>query len=1580
MSMSVPPGVMAAASVSFDPAVAGAGGQGVRVVCRLRPMNEWEKRAGTVPAATASTERKEVAVVRMLGGGTRQVRSTFHFDDVLTSFSTQNEVFSSTLEPLIGEVLSGFEATAFAYGQTGTGKTYTMEGNLDSDEGRGLVPRAAASVFTQLAHVDYLDHTVTVSYLEIYNEELCDLLAAPHLHQKLDLKDVGSGRGVVCNGLSEVRVSNVDDILKLVSLAQERRRVAETRVNARSSRSHSIFTMKVRCRKAVVGGCGELENIGKLHLVDLAGSENAKKASQCFLDDGNIAPSASFASQALRAGQHGAGDEERERRNINQSLLTLGRVINALREGSGRVPYRDSKLTRLLQDALGGRCKTVIIATISPALGAVEETISTLTYAEQACGIKNRPVATSLFRTVRQGGNGDTNANSVSGCEYAELELKAAYLAQEVEEAQAALARQYREAQENAERALAAEARLGEAEVELGRKKREAEEQTYARHRLAAYADTQYDASGKLALALDATTAHGEDLTRRLAGRCSEAAAIKQQAREVCTEAEANATALTEATKSRAKEVAAAVAETYAAHRQATGVAAEITQEQQRILNDLLALLQKDVVCKLLGGSPSAKGASLEENLRALVAEARGALGAAGEATSAALGAAASALGQAGLEAGSLEKALLAAAARHQAAIEERCQRVGTEMQAARAALVAGASDATDALQLACLQSRKNGEELEQRLESTGRSPLAQLTAGGLEESSGQASQLLEGLAALLAHETGEEEPGTAQRWSTVLAALAACASRHEELAAVGGPQQALREALKKLQAELEAGADSTGSALKSASERLTAGQAVLDAASKTGLAAVTTKIGEADALLADAWGQQLGMLDALDSDLAEASRDQTASHAAQDIQQCADAAARDLVGSLATAVTSLAATRQQITREVAELEKQRAAEQAAVELLTKQREALQQDVSGLQASLATLGRELDLGRGQLASVQAAQQQGRERVLEAIISAAKSGLATLGQGLETGSAELNGHLNAATALSTEVASNAATAAERSGVFGSEVAAVVADWSQCVGSGCNTISKAQERAEEAAKDVATASGIAKGQFDCVGAMATEWGSGCDRVSALLESATKTHASDLRAAEGHLRPEWKTLREDATQAAETWANGIHQASSELGQASNYSAAASEALFGAKGASDGNGLRGTVARRRAQAEEQAACWEAGAAEHGTDLASLSAEAAQLKTKEADAAERRACCVTQLREQASILQSGAAQNCVAARTVVQGLEALTLPTDSAPLPAARRAAEAALTAGGMAVESLAAKAGSSMVAGAEEVTIGLCGAQAAAFQELGASVSEAAQSLYAAAENAAAAASHGEQASTADMERGLGFWHSAEDLRSKAVGAITASMDSAKNEAASATRAGSEQVLATLEKGGAARERAGAAATGMAAGAASALAQHQAALRQGLAGEPLAAFSETTEEEQKRGIRGMPARPETAERPNVNLRPRPRDEDLAAEFRNGGVAVAPKHPDPVVLPNSAVRRQASETDIWVDRDVDTENFCVNTVLGAATAKSRKPSPAKREAAKATPRSAASKGPTPTSRSVLGEVNRPGF
>lgn len=319
----------------------------VSVVCRVRPPAREEK---------AAKRRLTVEDNDLILWKDPAVR--FSFDHVLDDTQSQRDVFE-IVRPLLWEVLDGYEATLFAYGQTGTGKTHTMMGDLHKKNLQGLIPRSADFFFEGCKSQDT---RITVSFLEIYNEELSDLLSPGKRIHLLE----NERQGVVLKNLSHHAVRNVDEVMALLHTAQERQKISETRMNKVSSRSHCIFTMKLRTQKK--SPSGDTIVTGKLHLVDLAGSE-------CGKDGG------------------GGQLEERERRNINQSLLVLGRVVGALKEGDKqRVPYRDSKLTRLLKESLGGRCKTVLIATLSPSIYHIEETHSTLQYARNALQVVNSPM------------------------------------------------------------------------------------------------------------------------------------------------------------------------------------------------------------------------------------------------------------------------------------------------------------------------------------------------------------------------------------------------------------------------------------------------------------------------------------------------------------------------------------------------------------------------------------------------------------------------------------------------------------------------------------------------------------------------------------------------------------------------------------------------------------------------------------------------------------------------------------------------------------------------------------------------------------------------------------------------------------------------------------------------------------------------------------------------------------------------------------------------------------------------------------------------------------------------------------
>ncbi|BGP57426.1 Kinesin-related motor protein [Rhodotorula sphaerocarpa] len=322
--------------------------------------------------------------------GAKESRGTVYGPD-----ADQGMLFTDVAKPILQQVLQGYNCTIFAYGQTGTGKTYTMEGDLSPYHGTfhpeaGIIPRTLYSLFDRLVE-SKSEYSVRCSFIELYNEELRDLNAsAPSIPSSASTSsdstappaEPGSAAktlriyeetknghaGVVIQGLEETVIRSAEEGLSVLRRGSERRQIAATNCNERSSRSHSIFTVNVQVRDTGKEG-SEVLRVGKLNLVDLAGSENV--------------------------GRSGATDSRaREAGMINASLLALGRVINQLVDKSDsnkkqHIAYRESKLTRLLQDSLGGCTKTTIIATISPV--SYEETASTLTYAHQAKAIQNRP-------------------------------------------------------------------------------------------------------------------------------------------------------------------------------------------------------------------------------------------------------------------------------------------------------------------------------------------------------------------------------------------------------------------------------------------------------------------------------------------------------------------------------------------------------------------------------------------------------------------------------------------------------------------------------------------------------------------------------------------------------------------------------------------------------------------------------------------------------------------------------------------------------------------------------------------------------------------------------------------------------------------------------------------------------------------------------------------------------------------------------------------------------------------------------------------------------------------------------------
>jgi hypothetical protein len=401
--------------------------------------------------------------------GHNKGRQRFGFERVYGRVTTQQELFEESVRPSILSAVEGYNVTVFAYGQTGTGKTYTMEGDMESIELAGIIPRSIYAVYDLLQSTCMPgDYEITVSHLEIYQEELNDLLSPhneaesltarlskrkfttslalaeaakkrgvnlvydPSANARMSVDALRNGRligplgdvlrsrimaarlkevdrdratllrivddherGVIVKNLTERTVKSPEQIFEVLEHSIAKRVTAETMCNGQSSRSHAVFTITVQVKERDAGGgLTGVTRIGRLNLVDLSGSENRK-----------------------RAGGPGVGVRASESKAINQGLLSLGRVIKARTEGGAHIPFRDSKLTRILEESLGGNCITTLILTISPNHKEAAETLSTLNYAHKAKVIENRPRRFVQKVEVKKG-SGDEGSGEGSDSEY----------------------------------------------------------------------------------------------------------------------------------------------------------------------------------------------------------------------------------------------------------------------------------------------------------------------------------------------------------------------------------------------------------------------------------------------------------------------------------------------------------------------------------------------------------------------------------------------------------------------------------------------------------------------------------------------------------------------------------------------------------------------------------------------------------------------------------------------------------------------------------------------------------------------------------------------------------------------------------------------------------------------------------------------------------------------------------------------------------------------------------------------------------------------------------------------------------
>ncbi|CAI5467012.1 unnamed protein product, partial [Closterium sp. Yama58-4] len=373
----------------------------VRVTIRVRPPTEEEAASNGEFAMDISPDDSTVVLHRSNG---QLEQMEFEFDSVLPPTATQADVYQVAAKPVVADVLNGYNGTVMAYGQTGAGKTYTLSSTKPPH--LGIIPRAAAEVFVMARADPSHTYRVSMSYIQIYMEMIQDLLRPSSSNMQIR----ESENGVYISGVEEVEVTCVEDCLKLLAVGERNRTVAFTKMNAHSSRSHAIaiITVEKKRRKeaessdseahsgsaAAAAGHGSEEHrkpekkdkilVGKLFLVDLAGSERLKKSG----------------SEGLRAS---------EAKSVNLSLTVLGKCINARADPHAHhVPFRDSKLTRLLQESLGGNAKTSLVINVAPTVHHLNESLSSLLFGSRAMEVKTKAMVNEeeeyriLTRTLQE--------------------------------------------------------------------------------------------------------------------------------------------------------------------------------------------------------------------------------------------------------------------------------------------------------------------------------------------------------------------------------------------------------------------------------------------------------------------------------------------------------------------------------------------------------------------------------------------------------------------------------------------------------------------------------------------------------------------------------------------------------------------------------------------------------------------------------------------------------------------------------------------------------------------------------------------------------------------------------------------------------------------------------------------------------------------------------------------------------------------------------------------------------------------------------------------------------------------------
>lgn len=332
----------------------------IKVVCRIRPFNNKEVSIGEESCINVDNKRNLTIKIKAESKNSKETNFPFAFDRIFDSNSTQREIFDEVGSSVIDSVMNGYNGTMMAYGQTSSGKSFTMSGVLEDNELKGIIPRIVEKIYLIIASNDTVEYNIKVSLCEIYQEKLKDLLDTSKTN--LNIREEKS-KGVYIENLTEEDAHSTESVMNIIKKGINNRIVSSTNMNETSSRSHLLVIFTV----SQFNSNDLTKKTGKLFLVDLAGSEKISKTGA-------------------------VGQTLEEAKGINKSLTALGMVINALTEknkSNGHIPYRDSKLTRILSESLGGNSKTSLIITLSPSSFNDSESLSSLRFGMRAKKVKN---------------------------------------------------------------------------------------------------------------------------------------------------------------------------------------------------------------------------------------------------------------------------------------------------------------------------------------------------------------------------------------------------------------------------------------------------------------------------------------------------------------------------------------------------------------------------------------------------------------------------------------------------------------------------------------------------------------------------------------------------------------------------------------------------------------------------------------------------------------------------------------------------------------------------------------------------------------------------------------------------------------------------------------------------------------------------------------------------------------------------------------------------------------------------------------------------------------------------------------